>query len=294
MLPANPLCTFSIVAADLARPAWGVAVASKFLAAGALVSWARAGAGAVATQALARVSFGPQGLDLLAGGLSAQQTLERLLAADHSEHREHRQVACVDARGEAAAYTGPACMAWAGHRVGQGYACQGNILTGPETLEAMAAAFEAAQGDLAARLVTALAAGDAAGGDRRGKQSAAVLVVVPGGGYGGDNDRYLDLRVDDHPDPVARLQELLALHTLYFGKTDPAAHLPITPAIARELQTVLARRGYWQGEPDGVWDQRCIEAFWAFVSTENLEERWTPAQADRIDPVVLQFIRERF
>lgn len=286
------LHTFSIVACDPAEPAWGVAVASKFLAAGALVSWARAGAGAVATQAFAKVSFGPQGLDLMQNGLSAQETLDRLLAGD--PEREHRQVGCVDAQGGSAAFTGQDCFAWAGHRVGTGYTCQGNILTGPETLDAMARAFQATPGDLAGRLVAALRAGDTAGGDRRGKQSVAVVVVKPGGGYGGDNDRYLDLRVDDHPDPVTRLAELLDLHRLYFGKTDPADRLAIDPALASELQGVLARLGYYSGPVNGVWDDASIQAFRAFVGTENLEERWSPEDATRLDPVILSFIRERF
>lgn len=289
---APTLHTFSIVAHDPAARAWGVAVASKFLAAGALVSWARAGAGAVATQAFARVGFGPAGLDLMAGGLSAQETLDRLLRDDPL--RDRRQVACVDAEGRSAAFTGEGCFAWAGHRTGDGYACQGNILTGPETLDAMAAAFEAAPGDLGARLVAALAAGDSAGGDRRGKQSAAVLVVTPGGGYGGDNDRYLDLRVDDDPDPVGRLARLLKLHDLYFGQTDPARLMPIDAALARELQALLARLGYYQGPVDGAWSSATIDAFWAFVGTENLEERWSPDDAHRLDPVILDFIRERF
>ncbi len=291
-MPTLSLRTFSIVAYDPAESAWGVAVASKFLAAGALVSWARAGAGAVATQAFARVSFGPQGLDLMAGGLSAQETLEHLLANDPD--RADRQVGCVDAQGRAAAYTGEGCFDWAGHRLGDGYACQGNILTGPETLAAMAEAFESTGGELGERLVAALRAGDQAGGDRRGKQSAAVLVVKPGGGYGGDHDRYIDLRVDDHPDPVRRLSELLKLHQLYFGQTDPADLLPIDAALATELQTVLARLGYYDGPASGVWDEASIEAFWAFVGTENLEERWTPDDPDHLDPVILAFIRERF
>ncbi len=292
MTSHSPLCTFSIVAHDPAESAWGVAVASKFLAAGALVSWARAGAGAVATQALARVSFGPRGLDLLANGLGAQETLERLLADD--DDRDHRQIGLVDASGVAAAYTGPDCFDWAGYRVGQGYTCQGNILTGPETLDAMAAAFETTQGELAERLLAALAAGDRAGGDRRGKQSAAVLVVKPNGGYGGDNDRYLDLRVDDHSDPVTRLSELLALHRLYFGSTDSADLLPVTPELAAELQALLARQGYYAGPINGDWDAASIEAFWEFVGTENLEERWTPDDTHRLDPVILDFIRTRF
>ncbi|NLX09971.1 MAG: DUF1028 domain-containing protein [Chloroflexi bacterium] len=287
-----PLHTFSIAAYDPAGPSWGVAVASKFLAAAALVSWARARAGAIATQALARVSYGPDGLDLMAGGLSASEALERLLAGD--PEREHRQIGLVDAQGGTAAFTGSECMAWAGHHTGAGYTCQGNILTGPETLDAMAHAFETTGGDLGARLVEALRAGDTAGGDRRGKQSAGVVVVTPGGGYGGDNDRALDLRVDDDPNPVARLAALLRLHQLYFGHTDPDQRLPIDPALAKELQTVLIRLGYHTGPADGTWDAASIQAFWRFVGTENLEERWTPDDPHHLDPVVLQFVRERF
>jgi uncharacterized Ntn-hydrolase superfamily protein len=200
----------------------------------------------------------------------------------------------VDAQGRAAAHTGKECYEWAGHRVGQGYSCQGNILTGPETVDAMADAFETASGDLATRLVAALRAGDTAGGDRRGKQSAAALVVMPGGGYGGDNDRYLDLRVDDDPNPVTRLAALVKLHRLYFGKTEPDALLPIDAALATELQTALARLGYYQGPPNGLWDDASIQAFWRFVGTENLEERWTPDDPRRLDPVILAFVRERF
>jgi len=284
--------TFSIVAHDPAEQAWGVAVASKFLAVGSVVGWARAGVGAVATQAFAKVPFGPDGLDLMAQGINAQETLDRLLQDDPD--RAHRQVGCVDAQGRAAAFTGEECFEWAGHRVGDGYTCQGNILTGPETLAAMATAFEETSGELAARLIAALQAGDRAGGDRRGKQSAALLVVKPGGGYGGDNDRYLDLRVDDHPDPIARLLELLKLHHLYFGVTPPADLLPIDAALATELQTVLARLGYYHGPVNGAWDDASIEAFWSFVGTENLEERWTPEDAHRLDPVILDFIRGRF
>ena len=291
-MKSYPLHTFSIVAYDAAESSCGVAVASKFLAAGAVVMWARAGAGAVATQAFAKVGFGPDGLALMAGGMDADETIDRLLAAD--DERDHRQVACVDANGIAAAFTGKDCFEWAGHRVGAGYACQGNILTGPETLDAMAAAFESAEGELPMRLIAALLAADAAGGDRRGKQSAAMLVVKPNGGYGGDNDRYLDLRVDDDPDPVTRLGDLLKLHQLYFGQTAPDTLLPIDAELAAELQTVLSRLGYYQEPVNGTWDQTSIDAFWAFVGTENLEERWTPDDAHHLDPVILDFIRERF
>jgi uncharacterized Ntn-hydrolase superfamily protein len=285
--------TFSIVAYSPEEQSWGVAVASKFLAAAAVVSWARAGAGAVATQALARVPFGPQGLDLMAGGLSAEDALARLLPGDPDV--QHRQVGMVDASGGAVAHTGSECLEYAGHLIGERFTCQGNILAGRGVLEAMASAFESAHGELADRLVAALLAGDRAGGDRRGRQSAGVLVVKPGGGYGGDNDRYMDLRVDDDPDPVIRLRELLTLHKLYFGQTDPAKRIPIDSVIATELQTIMARTGHYSGPVHGAWDEPTRDAFWALVGVENLEERWAPDDhPDLIDPVVLDFIRNRF
>jgi uncharacterized Ntn-hydrolase superfamily protein len=285
--------TFSIAAYSPKEEAWGVAVASKFLAAAAVVSWARAGAGAVATQAMSRVSFGPQGLDLMANGASAEETLSKLLAADTGAR--DRQVGMVDARGNGAAHTGADCFEYAGHLVGQGFTCQGNILAGRAVLEAMAAAFGGAEGELADRLVTALVAGDRAGGDRRGRQSAGVLVVKAGAGYGGDNDRYLDLRVDDHPDPVTRLGELLTLHHLYFGTTSAANCLPIDARLATELQTILKRTGHYTGPVNGAWDAASREAFWVLVSMENLEERWSlDNHPELIDPTVLAFIRQRF
>ncbi len=285
--------TFSIVAYDPEEQAWGVAVASKFLAAGAVVCWARAGAGAVATQALARVSFGPDGLALMAQGKSAAETLHLLLAGDPGQ--ADRQVGLVDAQGGAAAHTGDGCFAWAGHKVGEGFTCQGNILTGPETLDAMAEAFVAAQGELADRLVAALLAGDTAGGDRRGKQSAAVLVVRPNGGYGGDNDRYLDLRVDDDPEPVQKLKALLEMHHVFFGDTRPEDLLPIDEKLARELQTLLRRQGYYSGEVHGLWDEASRQAFWALVGNENLEERWSiDGSPHHIDRVALNYLRGRF
>ncbi|MCC7450572.1 MAG: DUF1028 domain-containing protein [Anaerolineae bacterium] len=285
--------TFSIVAYNPAEEAWGVAVASKFLAVGSVVSWARSGAGAVATQALGNVTFGPNGLDKMGGGLSAEETLAELLAAD--PEAENRQVGMVDASGGAAAHTGTDCFEYAGHLVDDNFTCQGNILTGRNVLEAMAAAYRTAQGELADRLVTALLAGDRAGGDRRGRQSAAVLVVKANAGYGGNNDRYLDLRVDDHADPVVRLGELLVLHHLYFGKANPAAYLPIDSAIAAELQTIMSGTGHYTGPISGAWDAASKEAFWEFVGTENLEERWAIDETpDSIDPVALNFIRQRF
>lgn len=285
--------TFSIVAYSRDEQAWGVAVASKFLAAPAVVSWAKAGAGAVATQAFAKVSFGVDGLALMAGGLSAEEMLARLLATD--ENAEDRQVGVVDAKGNAAAHTGEDCFDYKGHLVGESFTCQGNILVGRQVLEEMATAYRSATGELADRLIVALLAGDRAGGDRRGRQSAGVLVVKENGGYGGDNDRYIDLRVDDHPDPVMRLRELAKLHHLYFGGSEVAARLPIDKTIASELQGLLKHLGHYSGEITGQWDEPTKEAFWELVGVENLEERWSPDDhAELIDPVVLDFLRERF
>lgn len=291
--------TFSIVAYSPEENAWGVAVASKFLAAPAVVSWAQANAGAVATQALAKVSFGAEGLRMMNAGQPADETLAKLLAAD--EDADQRQVGMVDARGGAVAHTGADCFEYAGHLTGEpgeDFTCQGNILAGRVVLEAVAKSFRGSKGsglELADRLVAALLAGDRAGGDRRGRQSAGVLVVKPGGGYGGDNDRYIDLRVDDHDDPVVRLGEILALHHLYFGKTEENNLLPIDAAIAAELQAVLARTGHYKGPINGEWDADSREAFWAFSGVENLEERWSiDEHPELIDPVVLKFIRDHF
>ncbi|WP_376791883.1 DUF1028 domain-containing protein [Thermoflexus sp.] len=282
--------TFSIVAFDPARSEWGVAVASKFLAAGAVVPWARAGAGAVATQSYANTRFGPEGLARMAQGLSAEETLAALLAED--PEREKRQVGLVDRQGRAAAFTGSECLPWAGHRVGEGFCCQGNLLVDERTLEAMAAAFVNASGELADRLVAALLAGDRAGGDRRGRQSAAILVVREGGGYGGFNDRYMDLRVDDDPDPVVKLQDLVELHHLYFGQPRPEDLMPIDAALAREIQRLLRHAGYYTGEITGVYDEATRRALETLFGVENLEERWQPG--DRIDRVAWEFLRRRF
>src|SRR5512143_3233317 len=213
----RPIATFSIVACDLKSQAWGVAVASKFPAVGAVVPWAKAKAGAVATQATANLTYGPDGLELMGRRMSAQKALERLLARD--KDRDHRQAGLVDSRGGSATYTGKACSDWAGGLNGRGYAIQGNILAGGEVIRAMEHSFLDTRGQLPKRLLAALIAGNQAGGDRRGRQAAAILVVKPQAGYGGNNDHWIDYRVDDHLDPVTRLSELLEMHGLYFGKS---------------------------------------------------------------------------
>lgn len=283
------VATFSIVAHDPQTGDMGIAVASKFLAVGAVVPWAQAGAGAVATQASANVSFGPRGLAMLSGGRSAEQTLHALLHGD--SEREYRQIGLVDAHGHAAAHTGSRCFDWAGHVVGDGFAAQGNILAGAHVVDALASAFIRAEGELAERLMAALQAGDAAGGDRRGRQSAALYVARAGGSYGGTLDRYIDLRVDDHAEPVPELARLLRLHRFYLTPPREADLLPINAPLARELQTMLARAGYYHGPINGVYDEPTQQALEQYGGVENLEERLISPSA--IDSQVLQFMRER-
>ena len=206
--------TFSIVAYDAEAGEWGVAVASRVLAAGYIVPWAKAGAGAVATQAYANLDYGVEGLELLAEGLSAEEALESLRENDAEAPR--RQVAIVDAAGNVAVFTGEGAPAWSGHIAGDGYSVQGNILVGEEVLTEMERAYISAEGPLARRLLEALKAGDAAGGDKRGKESAALLVVREGGGYQGKTDRMVDVRVDDHAEPVAELKRIYDLWEFKF------------------------------------------------------------------------------
>jgi len=288
----RPIATFSIVAYDPNRQEWGVAVQSKFLAAAAVVSWACAGAGAVATQSFANVTYGLRGLEMMGRGLPAEETINTLVSQD--QDRSIRQVGMVDQQGRAYAYTGSECNAWAGHVIGDGYACQGNILV-PGTVEAMARRFEEVRdgpGELADWLVQALAAGQAAGGDKRGRQAAGVLVVRGNGGYGGNNDRYLDLRVDDDPQPIRKLGELVRMHHLYFGQVNPANLIPLTD-VAAELQALLQRTGHYQGAVTGAFDEPTRRALRTLVGIENLEERWT-GEEDVIDIEVVQYLRQRF
>lgn len=280
------VATFSIVAFDPETDSLGVAVQSKFLAVGSVVPWARAGVGAVATQAMANYNYGPRGLELMAKGRTAGQTVEDLISSD--EDREHRQLGVVDGRGEAATFTGAECFEWAGGVTGEHYAAQGNILVGSETVEAMARTYEQTEGDLAARLLSALDAGQAAGGDSRGKQSAALLVVREGGGYGGDNDRVVDLRVDDHPDPIKELIRIRELHTLYFGETRPEDVVAVDGDVREEVIEALRRSGYIEGDAE---DDALLDALSAYIRTENFEER--EQQRGLLDLAILRYMKEQ-
>lgn len=281
--------TFSIVARDSQAGELGIAVQSKFLAVGAVVPWARAGVGAIATQSWANTTYGPRGLELLASGLSTRETLEQLTRDD--EGRAMRQVGLVGINGVPVTFTGDECYPWAGGRVGEHYTCQGNILVGEETVLAMARTFEETAGRLCDRLVAALAAGQTAGGDSRGQQSAALLVVREGGGYSGFNDRFIDLRVDDHPRPIDELERILQLHKLYLFPPEPQDIMPIDHEVAAELQELLIASRDYQGGITGAYDDRTRDAFRKFSGRENLEERWF--EDARLDRMVLEFMRQK-
>jgi uncharacterized Ntn-hydrolase superfamily protein len=282
--------TYSIVACDLKStyaPEWGVAVASKFLAVGGVVPWAGAGVGGVATQALANLTYIPEGRKLLSRGADAAAVVRSLTEGDAG--RDHRQLGVVDASGNAATFTGAECMAWAGGRTGDGYCCQGNILVGPEVVNRAAEAFEAANGELAVRLLIALEAGDAAGGDSRGRQSAALIVAREGGGYLSTSDRAVDLRVDDHADPVGELRRLLQLHQLYFPRPESLEFIDIDPFLAEELGALLRAVGQDPGPLETAYDKHLKDALFNFVGIENLEERWSDEA--KVELAVLEHLR---
>ena len=281
--------TFSIVARDLQKGELGIAVQSKFLGVGAVVPWAKAGVGAIATQSWANTSYGPHGLELLEKGLSAREVIAELTHND--EARAKRQVGVVGVAGEPATYTGEECFPWAGGYIGEHFACQGNILVGEDTVLAMAHTFVETPGLLCDRLIASLAAGQEAGGDSRGQQSAALLVVREKGGYEGFNDRFIDLRVDDHTQPIDELQRILQLHKLYLFPTDPDDILVIDQKLAVELQERLTISGDYQGNITGSYDESTRDAFRKFSGRENLEERWF--EDARIDRIVLEFMRQK-
>ncbi|HEY3051395.1 MAG TPA: DUF1028 domain-containing protein [Gaiellaceae bacterium] len=274
------VATYSIVACDLDAEQWGVSVQSKFLSVGSVVPWAEPHVGAIATQAYANPRYGPNGLQLLRDGLSAQEVVDRLTSED--EGRDHRQLGVVDGQGNAATYTGKECMDWAGGRTGDGYAAQGNILVSAETVDALAETFDASTGPLAERLIDCLAAAQEAGGDSRGQQSSALLVVQRDGGYANMSDVVVELRVEDHDRPIEELRRIYTLHDEIFGTTPRENWLAVDDALAVELRERLATLGY-EGELE--------ETFTRWTGKENLEDR--VEGIEQIDPVVLEALRQR-
>jgi len=298
--------TYSIVAYDSATGDLGIAVQSKFPNVGGIVPWARAGIGAVATQSLSNTDYGDKGLDLLARGATAPEAMRIIMRTD--PRPSQRQVGMVDAHGNSASWTGDSTFDWAGGRTGggqvggkgqmitgHGYAAQANIMVSDATVRNMAETFERSRGSLADRLIAALVAGQAGGGDKRGMQSAALLVVRANAGYLGNNDRYIDIRVYDAPDPIKELQRLYALHKLYFFTTDSADLMPITPALQKELETILLvepanQREKWLAAPQPALNETFLTALANFMYWENYDVR--VRMDGKIDRVVLEDIRK--
>ncbi len=278
--------TFSIVGYDPKEKEWGIAVQSKFLGVGAVVPFAKAGVGAVATQSYANTAYGPQALELMEQGKTAQEALDLITAEDPD--KELRQVGIVDFEGNGATFTGNGCYDWAGGTAGTYFAAQGNILVDENTVKAMADTFTSSEGTLAERLLASLNAGQEAGGDSRGQQSAALLVVKEKGGYGGFNDRYIDLRVDDHHDPITELIRIYHLQQLYFAPSREGRVADIEGDVEAELGSQLVRLGYLEKVASG---EELYKALKTYIHTENFEER--EQDEGKIDLDILEYMKKQ-
>jgi uncharacterized Ntn-hydrolase superfamily protein len=279
--------TFSIVARDPSNGDLGVIVQSKFPVVGSIVPWAKAGVGAIATQAWANVGYGPKGLALLEEVKSASETLKHLLQED--EGREHRQIGIVDAKGQAVSHTGKECMDWAGHIIGEGFTCQGNILAREAVVVDMAIAFERTEGDLIDKLFAGLKAGQAAGGDRRGMQSASIFVVREAGGYEGGNDRYVDVRVDEHPSPIEELERIFKIYDMtLLSREDPATLIKIDGKVVQLIQKALIKLGFLDKPVSEEFSEREKVALEEWTNTYNFENK--ARDDETIWPSVLEFM----
>ena len=262
--------TFSIVAYDPKNKEWGVAVQSKFVAVGSIVPFAKANVGAIATQALANTSYGPKGLQLLKSGLKASEVLEQLLKDD--DLMEERQVGIVDTRGNVASFTGKNCFEWAGHIIGKNFACQGNILASEKVVQGMADAFEDTSEDLVEQFFAALEAGQKNGGDRRGKESAAILIVKKEGAYDGGTDRYIDIRVDEHEEPIKELKKVFEIYDMSLLKRDdPEDIIKLEGRSLKLVKELLQKDGFYKGEIDNSYDDNTRKVLRDWLSTNNFE-----------------------
>lgn len=262
--------TFSIVAYDPKKKEWGVAVQSKFIAVGSIVPFAKVNVGAVATQAWANTSYGPKSLALLEQGMTAEETIK--IITQHDEKREHRQVGIVDSFGNVASFTGKKCFDWAGHVIGENYACQGNILVSEDTVLAMSHAYRETSGDLVEKLLAALEEGQEAGGDSRGKQSAAILIVKEEGAYDGGTDRYINVRVDEHEHPIKELRRVFELYDLSLLKRDdPDDKVKLSGDIMKTIKEVLKKDGFFDGEINTKYDDVTKESLQKWMHTNNFE-----------------------
>ena len=284
------ISTYSIVGADPEKNEVGVAVQSKFLAVGNVVQWGKGGVGAVATQAWANASYGNRGIERMEQGVHPEDIVKELIAGD--ERKESRQFGIVDVKGRSANFTGADCADWAGGKIGPCFAAQGNILTGPEVVDAMADAFVNTDGDLTTKLMESLAAAQEAGGDKRGMQSAALAVWKIDGGYGGMTDRLVDLRVDEHQNPIEELRRLLELSRFYFGRTKEGNYAKIEGDVKDYILQTMIERGHYSGDVAGDWDQDKDDAFQYFSLVENFDERLAPFGL--VDNEVLAFMKKNF
>ena len=284
------ISTYSIVGADPEKNEVGVAVQSKFLAVGNVVQWGKGGVGAVATQAWANASYGNRGIERMEQGVHPEEIVKELIAGD--ERKESRQFGIVDVKGRSANFTGADCAAWAGGKTGPCFAAQGNILTGPEVVDAMANTFQSTDGDLTTKLMESLAAAQEAGGDKRGMQSAALAVWKIDGGYGGMTDRLVDLRVDEHKNPIEELRRLLELSRFYFGRTKEGNYAKIEGDVKDYILQTMMKRGHYSGDVAGEWDKDKDDAFQYFSLVENFDERLAPYGL--VDNEVLAFMKKNF
>jgi len=264
--------TFSIVAYDPKNNEWGVAVQSKFVAVGSIVPYAKAKVGAIATQAYANTSYGPNGLALLEKGLTAEETIQRLIKDD--EKKEERQVGIVDSFGNAASFTGSECFEWAGHIIGKNFSCQGNILVSEEVVKAMAKAFKKTRGDLIEKFFAVLDAGQEAGGDRRGRESAAILIVKEKGAYDGGTDNYINIRVDEHPTPIKELKKVFEIYDMcLLLRDDPKDLVKLKGDKVKIVKERLKLDGFYEGAIDDKYDEVTKKALRDWLGTNNLEVR---------------------
>ncbi|MFX1411095.1 MAG: DUF1028 domain-containing protein [Promethearchaeota archaeon] len=262
--------TFSIVAYDPNNNEWGVAVQSKFVAVGSIVPYAKAKIGAIATQAYANTSYGPKGLELLETGLTAEETIQKLIKND--VQKEQRQIGIIDSYGNAASFTGSECFEWAGHIVGKAFACQGNILASENVIKAMANAFETTQGDLVEKFFAVLEAGQEAGGDRRGRESAAILIVKEKGAYDGGTDNYIDIRVDEHPTPLKELRNIFEIYDMcLLLRDDPKDIVKLKGNTVKVVKERLILDGFYSGEIDNKFDDETKMALKNWLGTNNFE-----------------------
>ncbi|MFW9946638.1 MAG: DUF1028 domain-containing protein [Candidatus Odinarchaeota archaeon] len=262
--------TFSIVAYEPKNKEWGVAVQSKFVAVGAIVPFAKANVGGIATQAYANTSYGPEGLKLLEKGLSAEETIKELIKDD--EQRDERQIGIVDSHGNTSAFTGKKCFDWAGHIIGKNYSCQGNILASEDVVKAMAEAFENTKKDLVEKFFAALEAGQNKGGDRRGRESAAILIVKEKGAYDGGTDRYIDIRVDEHPTPIKELRKVFEVYDMcILLRDDPKDIVKLEDNVMKIVKERLKIDGFYKGEINVSYDKETRNALRDWLGTNNFE-----------------------